>query len=826
MSDPNQPPKPTTPTVDFGSIPDQLVSRDRWILWKYEFNGDKSKWTKVPINPSRGHKDDPTDPDVWVSLEDIQAAYHSDTNCDGIGFVFDESDKVVGVDLDNCRNPNTGDTDQWADEVLTQLDSWSEVSPSGTGYHVFVVANLPDGGNRSGDVEIYGDNRFFTVTGNHVDGTPENVVERNDELATVHADHVGDDSVETAEGETTPSDPVEISDADLIDKAKNAENGDKFSRLWNGNTAGYPSQSEADEALCFQLAFWTNKDKRRMDSLFRESGLMRQKWERDDYREDTLSNAAKLVSDGFDPSEGVSSPPEPLGLTDQNGAVVDHGDEADHGCLLNPAEVKAAVGLDQDSPLSDLNDKQKAAAVWRLIKQSQRYHIRHDRESGSIYGFDNEAGVWNPDGERNLRFACREGLNPENYGANVSRELETQVRADPYVEIDADTLGVEAGKIAVNNGLVDLSKAAKGHSDAVRPLEPEDFALTRLPVNYDPEASTDLCESFVSDVVETAKQKAVQEYIGYCLHRGEMPFNRALLLVGSGANGKSTFLSMIRALLGKQNTESKPVHQFDQKNEVADLHGCIANIDADLSEGSLSKRGVAMFKRLLGDDTVSARQVYQQAFSFTPEAKHLYACNKVPDVSNLVTDDDNAFWRRWIIVEFPNYFPPNQRDPTLERKLTSDENLSGLLNWAIEGWSRLMEQGHFTNIETTAGETRKLWQSWGESVDEFIVDCLESDPEADKVSTTAVNEVYREWCSREGKHAEPNRGTVTKKIKETSDNFGYTKRVRTIDKRNPTNGYISLGFTDNAPSLERVLSDEPDTEDRDDGRNSGLGDYE
>ena len=819
----NQPPKPDAPKVEFESIPDRLVDRDRWLLWRYEWRGDK--WTKVPINPLHGHKDDPTDPDVSVSFSDIKTAYQSDITSDGVGFVFDECDKVVGIDIDDCRDPDTGETTDKADSIVSRLDSWCEVSPSGTGYHLYVVANLPDGRNRHDDVEIYDEDRFFTVTGNQANRAPDHVAERNDELAAIHADYVADETIDDGDNEPHQSSPVNISDSELVATAKDADNGDKFTRLWKGNTAGYDSHSEADQALCTLLAFWTGKDKHRIDSLFRQSDLMRDKWERDDYRQATIDKAVSLVSETYNPATTVDSPPEPKGLTDEDGGSETGSNGNTSRNLLTPKEVKLIADIGPDESIGKLSDKKIAAAVWKLIKQSKRYHVRHDRESGTIYGFDNDAGVWKDDGVRNLRFACVEILD-DHYGANILRELETRVRADREKEITTDDLGVEAGKIAVKNGLLDLSKAADGDSGAVRPLEPQDLATTRLPVEYDPDAPTDFCESFISDVVESGKLEAVQEYIGYCLHRGELPFNRALLLVGSGANGKSTFLSMVRELLGQQNTESKPVHQFDQQNVVADLHGKIANIDADLSEGSLSKRGVAMFKRLLGDDTVSARQVYQEAFSFTPEAKHLYACNKVPDVSNLVTDDDQAFWRRWIIVEFPRYFTPDERDPTLERKLTSDENLSGLLNWAIEGWSRLMEQGHFTNIETTADETRRLWQSWGESVDEFIVECLETDPDADNISTTAVNEVYREWCNREGKHAEPNRSTVTKKIKECGDDFGYKKRVRTTDKKNPANGYKKLGFTDEAPRLERVLSDDTDDEDRDQGRNSGLGEYD
>ncbi len=812
----DRPAKPTT-SVNFESIPETLTNRGRWLLWEYEWNGEK--WDKVPIHPKRGHKSDPTSSDTWVSFDEIQEAYER-RNTDGVGFAFSSDDLVVGIDLDDCVEAD------WSDDVIDRLDTWTERSPSKTGYHLYLLGVLPDGGNRSGDVELYDQNRFFTVTGDHVETTPEEVKQRNDQLREIHREYVTGESQETTtEDESDPSSPVDIDDQELITKAKNAENGDKFRGLWSGVTSGYTSHSEADEALCNLLAFWTGKDEQRMDSLFRQSGLMRDKWERDDYAERTISNAVSYVSNVYDPSTDGYSLSNSKGLTDENGVPVNGFADRTDSRVVTPQNLKAEAGLGEDKSIADLNDKQKAAAVWRLIKQSERYHVRHSRDDGTVWGYDTDAGIWKPDGERTLRFACRKGLTAEHYGANVLRELETQVRADPYVEIDADTLGVESGRIAVKNGLVDLSKAADARSDAVRPLEPEDFATSRLTVEYDPDAHRDLWEDFVGDVIEPAKQKAVQEYVGYCLHRGAMPFNRALLLVGSGANGKSTFLNTVRELLGPENTESKPLHKFGGRWATADLQGKIANIDADLSEGSLSKNGVAMFKRLVGDDTVTAERKQKDPFTFKPDAKHLYACNKVPDVSSFVTDDDAAFWRRWIIVEFPHYFPPDQRDPTLEDRLTSDEALSGVLLWAIQGYARLMDQGHFTNIETQAGEIRRLWQSWGESVDEFIVECLEHDPDADNISTSAVNDIYTEWCRREGKHAEPNRGTVTKKIKDTSDDFGYKQSVRVTDKKNPTNGYTRLGFTDDTPSLESVESDDSSSDDDADGRNSGLGEY-
>jgi len=830
-----RPPKPEPPTVDFETIPNLLVHRDRWIAWKYEWKPGKDKWDKVPLNPQRGHPDDATDPDVWVSFEEIKTTYHADhIDCDGIGFAFAEDDMIVGIDLDDCRDHLTGETETWAAEILHEVDSWTEISPSGTGFHIFAVGSIPDGGSRTGDVEMYDSGRYFTVTGNHLEDTPNELKERNDAIKTIHSEYIADDgdednttSVDTGTSQNTSD--VDLTDEQLIKKAKNAENSNNFKQLWNGNTGGYPSHSEADEALCFHLAFWTGKDKQRIDKLFRKSNLMRDKWDEDrgsqTYGELTIQKAVNKVSKSYDPSAGVKSPPEPKGLTDEDGNEVENDTES----RLTPVKFQEVAGMipEDGDAISDLNDKQKAANVWRLIKQSDEYHIRCDDENETIWGYD--CGIWKPNGETQLAFACRKALGPEHFGNNVLRELKTQVRSDPYVRIDRTRFGVESGKVAVANGLLDLQKAADGDADALRDLHPSDYALSQLPVRYDADASTEACKDFVSDVVESGKIDAVQEYVGYCLHRGDMPFNRALLCVGSGANGKSTFLNMVRELLGPEHTESKPIHRFGERFATADLEGSIANIDADLSEGSLSRKGIAEFKRLVGGDMITAERKRKNPFQFKPSAKHLYACNKVPDVSGLVADTDEAFWRRWIIVEFPKYFPPQERDPKLEDCLTSEDNLPGVLLWAIEGWDRLMRQEHFTNIETTANDVRRLWQSWGESVDKFIVDCLERDEDADNISTNGLYQVYSKWCDAEGTHKMKQRALTTA-VKNDGTDFGYKTSTRPIDLDYPDNGYTAVGFTDEAPDLQEALEDDEDDTDGTDNeettRNANMEAYQ
>ncbi|MFB9825220.1 phage/plasmid primase, P4 family [Halobaculum roseum] len=808
------------------TVPSTLKEREQWICWREEERDSQDKPTKVPINPTAGDYASATDADTWTTFEQAREAHAgARVDTDGLGFVFTDDDLLVGVDLDDARDPESGNPESWAEDIIDRLESFTEVSPSGTGYHVYLHGILPDGGNRKDGVEIYDQSRFFTVTGDHVDGTPATVNQRNDALREVHADYVtGDESDDSSpEGDTKrPGEHVDISDQQLLEKAKNAEYGDEFTRLWRGDTSDYGGDhSKADYHLLRHLLFWTGGDRSRAERLFGKSGLTRPKWEeRADYRERTLDAAEDAISNYYDPNANTGGPEH----TDPPEWVEkDTADTHDSVASLTPANVVARAGIasdDYDSlsgAIDGLSDREKAAIVWDLLTESNEYHLRVHRETGRLYAYD--GGVWLPEGERTLRHAGRQALGSTNYGKNVVTELKEQARADPRAEVDGDTLGSDPGVLAVENGLLNLEAAANG-DDALRPLEPEDYALTRLPVTYDPNATAEEWEATVREVVESEKLDLFQEYVGYTLHRGAMPYNRALLLVGDGANGKSTVLNTVRAMLGADNTRSKAIHDLSEPNHVADLHGAIANIHADLSEGALSSKGVARFKELTGGDTVEGRRLYEESFTFDPTAKHLYAANSTPDVSNYVDAEDSAWWRRWLVVHFPQYFPPHERDPELEDRLTTDESLSGVLNWAIDGWDRLIEQGGFTNADHT-GETRKRWVTWGENVEAFIENHVENDPDAENLSTSEAYDVYKAWC-RENDEDPIGRRKFTATLRDAPVNVGYTKSVRPHGTGTPTNGYKSLGFSGAVPSLESVLSEG----DGDDGtRNTGIGAY-
>jgi putative DNA primase/helicase len=294
-------------------IPAELRQRRQWVVWRSEQRDGKS--TKVLYQP-RGDAQRPaksTDPETWGSYQDATAAADS---ADGIGFVFTSGDPYAGVDFDHCRDPETGELEPRAALRIMQLDSYTEVSPSGAGIHVLLRGAKPGPRCRTGGIEMYDQARYFSVTGQHLPGQPATINDRQDQISALYAE-----VFPTANGELASSPSVRstsgtkgfgasLDDRDLLDRAMRAADGAKFTDLYEGRWEHhYTSQSEADLALCGLLRFWAGQDIDRIDHLFRSSGLYRAKWERADYREATLNKA--LPGDVFAFSRKVIPTLEP-----------------------------------------------------------------------------------------------------------------------------------------------------------------------------------------------------------------------------------------------------------------------------------------------------------------------------------------------------------------------------------------------------------------------------------------------------------------------------------------------------------------------------------
>jgi len=296
----------TTITQRLEKIPPELKARLHWVVWRQEDR--EGKPTKIPYQPQNPkQKASSTKPDTWGAFEQAIGVVKVNGFA-GIGYEFGADDPFTGIDLDKCRNPETGEIELWAREIIDRLRSYTEISPSGSGLHILVRGKLPPGGNRKGKVEMYDSGRYFTMTGDHLPGTPSIIEPRQTELNALHTEIFGKPQASPPKPAGGPGPALDLSDFALIDRAKAATNGHKFCALWDGDTSGYGGDdSSADLALCGMLAFWTGPDPGRIDRLFRQSGLYREKWERQDYRDRTITKALDGMTEFY---QGPRSMPQ------------------------------------------------------------------------------------------------------------------------------------------------------------------------------------------------------------------------------------------------------------------------------------------------------------------------------------------------------------------------------------------------------------------------------------------------------------------------------------------------------------------------------------
>lgn len=284
------------------ALPDSIIQNGLFCCWKYEErNGRK---TKVPYQPETGLGAKSNDPSSFVPYKTaVQASGY-----DGIGIgIFNG---ICAIDLDNCVS-DSGYYTQTAAEIVALMHSYTEYSPSGNGLHILFSAKGFQYDtkrfyimNHQAGIEVYvagATNKYVTVTGKRCEDYEYG--DRTQELQVLldkfmRRPEVGAENAINAKNS-------DLSMDQLLQLAKSSKNGAAFTTLWNGSLDGYSSPSEADLALCSHLAFWTGRDAAKMDTMFRQSGLMRDKWDRQQsgttYGAITIQKAIEHCRDVYTP---------------------------------------------------------------------------------------------------------------------------------------------------------------------------------------------------------------------------------------------------------------------------------------------------------------------------------------------------------------------------------------------------------------------------------------------------------------------------------------------------------------------------------------------
>ena len=336
----------------------------------------------------------------------------------------------------------------------------------------------------------------------------------------------------------------------------------------------------------------------------------------------------------------------------------------------------------------------------------QNYQIITLGDTKEIFYYDEIEGIYIPS---------------ENLISQRSKEIYSEITKhnldEVFHHIRCSTIKerkqIEPNKnlIALQNGVFDLSDCSfKGfNSDLI--------FFSKLSFPYDKNADCLKCKKFFSEVLREDDIILIQEIFGYCLYR-DYQIHKAFMFLGEGSNGKSTCLELLRNFLGLDNTISIPLQDLENRFSIANFHNKLANIYADVTDKALYQTG--KFKMLTGCDTITAEKKFKEYFSFKNYAKLVFSCNKLPETR----DDSDAFFRRWIILHFPNTFDDAKANKNLTRELCDPKELTGLFNWALVGLQRLLKDGMFSNSKSTE-LIRETYQRLSDSFAGFVLDRVE-----------------------------------------------------------------------------------------------------
>jgi hypothetical protein len=315
-------PRPSPLQVNFDQIPGELRYLNQWVLWRYVWKDDKAKWDKPPYQAT-GKLASSTAEFTWSTFKTVKTAYEHGLNLpvddplhfDGVGFVphvVGKADlQIVFGDLDKCRDKETGAISSDALQDLQSINSYCEPSPSGTGLR-FVARGAPPfppgkAGRKKGGIELYQGGHYLTITGQKLPEYPATIEKRPEELNAFYQKHFSQSEPEQPNEEAQKSDGSKLTDDQVIALAAQAHNSPKFLSLMDGKYEHflkdneerlYPSQSEADLALCQLIAFYASEPAQ-IDSIFRRSKLYREKWEREDYGKDTIKMAVERTPEHY-----------------------------------------------------------------------------------------------------------------------------------------------------------------------------------------------------------------------------------------------------------------------------------------------------------------------------------------------------------------------------------------------------------------------------------------------------------------------------------------------------------------------------------------------
>jgi putative DNA primase/helicase len=739
------------------NTPAALRDRPQWVAWRTIVRSGKP--TKVPVNPRTGDLAKSNDKSTWGTFEQALNVCRTKSDLSGIGFVFSPDDPYCGVDLDDCIDLSTDSIKLWAKHFIEQLESYSEISPSGTGVKVFLKANKPGSRCRKryfdGEVEIYDNDRFFVVTGRRLDSVPPETELRQEQLEAVYREVFGDDDdlellpAIPAAGDAVPfTEHAQLCDDEIIELASNQRrSGAKFSALWAGDwNAYFNSASEADSSVVFSLAFYT-KDRVQIDRMFRRSGLMRPKWDEQHghstYGEMTITKALGRVSQQYHRNQqGVNNR---AGKTLARGQLI-YGevDQASGRVVLSTSRTlpTAEAFVRQHYFHQGVRTLLHYAGVslrWRnnryveIEDNALRHQLLPWLDSALRLEFDKSSKSWVP----NDFSANPQTVNAALDSIRAFTHLPASTSAPSW--LDGDEGRPDPCEILpCSTSLL--------HLPTMQSLQPTPAFFTLNAINIDPDPQAAIPTNwfrFLETLFEQDCQAwdLLQEWFGYCL-TADTSFQKMLLIVGPRRSGKGTLARILTRLIGASNVGGPTTTSLAGPFGLQHLIGKSLAIVSDARFSGDIQPVVERLLCISGEDMLTVDRKHLPSVTLKLPTRFMFLSNELPRLS----DSSGALAGRFLLLRLTKSFYGCE-DRQLTQKLVTE--LPGILNWSIQGWQNLYQRGHFIQ-PANAKEALEDMEDLASPVGAFVKDKCKVGPD-ERVPTADLYYAWRAWCVAEGR---------------------------------------------------------------------------
>lgn len=745
----------------YQDVPRELKTMPQWVVRR----------GKIPLNPCTGEGAKAGQPDTWSTFETALSALQK--GYDGVGFEFNNNG-IVGIDLDHVIDKESGKIAPEAQKIVDLLNSYTEISPSGTGLHIYVYGDIPTKGrkNTTRNIEMYKAARYFTVTGN-VYGSVKPIERRDKETVSLYNELFPEPENKPTAPRYTPT---VTTDKNYL--AIGLEKDPKFKDIWLGRCRTGDESSD-DMSLMNKLAYWCNCDERLMIDAFRSSPyagekdpIHLQKAERKDYLSRTAAEAIRKCNRTA-LSDDQSFQKERLERD-----FTSDGDTLELSDKQPPSsgqEEWLTFGKDNKPRISEPQFARYFYTKYKMLVVNNRFYDDFGEvKTGKVKQFIQQE--IEPYFKRNL--------------SNRVRNLFDVVKVHSYAEPPKP----EENEIHCLNGTLVLDEQAN------ITLEPLKFTLNRFNLDYVPDApNPEKWTSFLDGLLYPDDILTLQEYMGYCL----IPTTRAqtaLFIIGKGGEGKSRLGGVLRSIFGNKMVSDK-IHKLeDDRFLLSRLENCLLFYDDDLQTKKMTETGT--FKNLITADVpVLAESKGIDKYELLPYTRFISCGN---NALSSCFDKSDGFYRRQLILSCKPKPADRIDDRFLVEKLIEEKQ--GIFNWCIAGLQRLMKNKfEFTRSDRALENIENLKRE-----DTNIIDFMNDTGylmygERYMIHTAELLNIYFLWCKDNACTPFTER-TFTSYVKDNQDKFKIQHKKQIYiyygRERRKAKGYTGVCATD--PISERM----------------------